>query len=165
MSLSIYLLSIYWQLMYQHFLAVQQFFFPIDFFFCCLWHADILSRRKTEWKLLPHTLRYFSSMDSYFDKQSSRPDFICLKQREFFPEWFKNPLWVQISVSHNLSQIKWAIQIFFWPAVHSTSRKARRQWTASTAAYLGVNPNQVLILPRLHRGCQLHYSNIRHLAY
>ena len=50
------------------------FFFPIDSFICCLWHADIIPRRKTEQKLLPHNLRYFPSMESYFDKQLHQVD-------------------------------------------------------------------------------------------
>jgi len=29
----------------------------------------MLSGKRSAWKLLPHTLRYFISMDSYFDKQ------------------------------------------------------------------------------------------------
>ena len=99
LSLSIYLLSVYQQF--------SKFLSALILFFCCLWHADMLSRRKT-------------------------------------------------SVSHNLSQIKWAIQIFFWPVEHSTGRKARWWWTASVAAYLGIKFSQA---PKQH------YNNIRHLAY
>ena len=80
LSLSIYLLSIYQQLMYQHFQQFSKFFFPIDSFICCLWHADILSRRKTEQKLLPHNLRYFPSMESYFDRQLHQVDLTLYAQ-------------------------------------------------------------------------------------
>ena len=80
LSLPIYLLSIYQQLMYQHCLVVQEVFFPIDSFICCLWHADILLRRKTEQKLLPHNLRYFPSMESYFDKQLHQVDLTLYAQ-------------------------------------------------------------------------------------
>ena len=71
--------------MYQHCLAVQEFFFPIDSFICCLWHADILSRKKIEQKLLPHKLRYFPGMESYLDKQLHQVDLTyMLKTTENF---------------------------------------------------------------------------------
>jgi len=59
----------YQWLMYQHFIAIQQFFLPIDFFFCHLQHTNMLPGKGSAHKFLPHTLRYFISMDSYFDKQ------------------------------------------------------------------------------------------------
>jgi len=60
----------YQQLMYQHFIAIQQFFlYPLILFFCHLQHTNMLSGKGSACKFLPHTLRYFISMDSYFDEQ------------------------------------------------------------------------------------------------
>ena len=85
---SIYLFSIYLPAAHvsTFFSSSAIFFPPLILFFCCLWHADILSRRKTEWKLLPHYLRYFSSVDSYFEKQSHQVDLTLYAQnnRKFF---------------------------------------------------------------------------------
>ena len=64
------ILITYQQLIYQHFLAVQQCFFLHWLFFCCL----------QQWTLLPHTLRYIISMDSYFDKKLHQVDLTLYAQ-------------------------------------------------------------------------------------
>ena len=55
--------------MYQYLLAVQQFFLPTDSFFCCLQHGNIAVGRRSACKVLPHTLKYYITINSYFDEQ------------------------------------------------------------------------------------------------
>jgi len=157
----------YQQLMYQHFIAIQQFFFTHWFFFfvtcstpTCYQEREVhVNSFHILWDIL---LAWTHTLISNCIKLNCR---YMLRITECFSQWFKNSLWVQISVSYSLSQINWVIQIFFWPAAHSKRRKAGRQWSASAVAYLGVNPNRVLMFSRLQNRCQLHYSNFRHLAY
>ena len=74
-----WILITYQQLMYQHFLIVQQSFFPIDSFFCCLKHAKCNQKEKLHgncchilWDISLLLLKIDSHgfmMDSPFDKQ------------------------------------------------------------------------------------------------
>ena len=96
----------------------------------------------------------------------SGTDFICSEQHKFSFQWFKIAFWVLIIIFYNLSQEKWAIQIFFWPVGHSTGRKVSRGWTAwALAAYLGVGARlrlksffvwpQVLFQIVCKQGCEI----------
>jgi hypothetical protein len=74
----------YQELMYQHFIAVQQISFTRCFFFCHLQHTNMFSGMRSAWKLLPHTPRYFISMDSYFSKQLHQVELTLYAQNNGF---------------------------------------------------------------------------------
>ena len=117
------ILITYQQLMYQHFLIVQQSFFPHWSFFLlpvACWHVirkkNCMEIAATYSEIFYCCCLKLTLMALWWTHpliSNCIKDFIHLEQK-FSPQLFEIALQVQISVPYNLSQVKWAIQIFFW---------------------------------------------------